>query len=160
MKKALSITSPTHAWGLTSYFILGFSGLAGVFNLNQQSAVIAAMGEGVADIWSTVLMLSGFGAFAAAIAASKALKPEYNLRTEMYLNVTLFFCLGYFLYVTVSVAGWRGFTTGIFAVVFILGSLFRAIQIYLEMKLIKQARAHPTEADPVMGDPRDESEQG
>jgi len=140
--------------------MLGFAGLAGVLNLNKQSAVTAAMGEGVADIWSTALMLSAFGAFSAAIAASKSPTPEVNLRTEALLCVALFFNLGYFLFIVLAISGLRGFTTSIFALLFIVGSAGRAIQIWFELKLISKARAHPSEADPVMGDPRDELERG
>lgn len=156
MKKPLSITSPGHAWALVTYFMLGFSGLAGVLNLNKDSAITKAMGDGVADVWSTTLMLSAFGCFAAAVAASKASRPEVNLKTEMILNWALFFNLLYLFYMILLVSGLRGFTTLLFTLLFIVGSAFRAWQIKGELKLIKVARAHPTESDPVMGDPRDE----
>lgn len=156
MKKPLSITSPTHAWALVTYFMLGFVGLSGVLSLNKQSGVIASMGEGVADVWGTTLMLAGFGAFAAAVAAGKAAKPEVNLKTEMILCVALFFNISFFLYMVLLSSGWRGFTTAVFSLLFIIGSAFRAWQIRYELKLIVQARAHPSEADPVMGDPRDD----
>lgn len=145
-----------HAWALTSYFILGFTGLAGVFRLNSQSAVINAMGPGVADVWGTVLMIAGFGAFVAAITAANTATPEHNLRLEMYLNVTIFFAVGYFLYISAQTSGWRAFNTVVFASVFIMGSALRSWQIHHEINLIRSARRHPTTADPVMGDPRDE----
>ena len=159
MKRPLSITSPTHAWALVTYFILGFSGLAGILNFNSQSSVIAAMGDGVADIYSTILLLSGWGCFVAAIVASKSLKPEYLLLIEMYLCMTIFVDLSFFLCKAIEVAGWRGFTTALFAVIFVAGSALRAWQIRYELKLIRVARAHPSEADPVMGDPRDKSDE-
>jgi len=156
MKKPLSITSPTHAWALVTYMMLGFSGLGGVLNLNKESAVTKAMGEGVADVWSTTLMLIGFGLFAAAVAASRAPRPEVNLKVEMILCVALAANLVFFLVKLVEVSQSRAFTTFVFALIFIIGSGGRAWQIYYEMGLIKKARAHPTEADPVMGDPRDD----
>lgn len=158
MIKPLSITSPTHAWALTTYFILGFSGLAGLFNFSSQSTVMQSMGP-IADVWSTIIMLSGFGSFFAAIAASRALRPEYNLASEMSLNVAMFVSLIYFFYMTVYTAGLKGFTTAVFALVFILGSGMRAWQIKHELNLIKSARIHPTDADPDMGDPSGESDE-
>jgi hypothetical protein len=156
MKKPLSITSPAHAWALVIYMMLGFSGLGGVLNLNNESAVTKSMGEGVADVWSTTLMLIGFGLFAAAVAASRTMRPEVNLRVEMILCTALFFNLTFFLVKLLEVAQSRAFTTFVFTLIFILGAGGRAWQINHEMGLIKKARAHPTEADPVMGDPRDD----
>lgn len=156
MKKPLSITSPGHAWSLVTYFMLGLTGLSGVLSLNKQSGVIAFMGEGVADVWSTTLMLAGWGAFASAIGAMKADRPEVNLKTEMLLCYALFFNLVFFFYVVLTSSGLKGLNTALFTLLFIVGSVFRAWQIKGELRLIKAARAHPSEADPVMGDPRDD----
>jgi hypothetical protein len=158
MKKPLSVSSPTHAIALSVYFMLGWAGFLGVFNLSAESATIQAMGPVLEDVWATTLMIGGWGALSAAVAAKKARRPEYNLRTEKIFCLALFINLTYFTYVALSSFGARGFSIAVFAMTFALGTFARAVQLFFERRLIARARANPEQADPVMADPRDESD--
>jgi len=158
MKKALSVTSPNHGMALAVYFFLGIFGLLGVLGLTNDSAITRSMGEAIGDIWSTTLMISSFGCFSAALSASKARKPEYHLRSEMYFCLALALNLGFLMYVVGANFGLRGVISASLAAPFMFGALLRAWQIKHERKLIKVARAHPEEAEPVMADPRDDNE--
>lgn len=158
MKKPLSVSSPTHALAIGVYFILGFSGFVGVFRMAQESSIIKAMGPGVSDTWSTTLMIAGWGALASAFAAKKARRPEHNLKLEMLFALALGLNLSFFMGVVVANFGIRGFSTLVFAGAFAAGAIGRSIQIFLDLRLIKRARAHPEPADPVMADPRDDTE--
>lgn len=158
MKKPLSVSSPTHAIALAVYFMLGFSGFMGVFNLSNASRVVQAMGEGNSDVWATTLMIGGWGALTSAIAAKKARRPEYNLRLEKIFCLTIFVNLSYYTCILLTNFGDRGISTALFSATFALGALFRAIQLFFERRLIKRARANPEPAEPVMADPRDESD--
>jgi hypothetical protein len=137
--------------------MLGLSGFFAVFGLSKSSGIIQAMGEGPSDVWATTLMIGGWGALASAIAAKKARKPEHNLRLEKIFCIALFLNLSFFVYMTLLHFGPRGFSSVMFASTFALGFLFRAVQLFLERRLIKRAREHPEPADPVMADPRDDS---
>lgn len=160
MKRALSVTSPTHAVALAVYFILGLLGLFYVLKLSSSSALAQAMGPGVADVWGTSLMICGFGSFFSAIAAGKSKNPEANLRLEMLFTLGLFFNMALFSYMVINGFGMMAITSVVQALAFGIGSLLRSIQIFFEVRLIGRARAHPTESDPVMGDPRDGHERG
>lgn len=159
MKKPLSVTSPTHAVALAVYFILGLLGTFYLLKLSASSALAASLGP-FADVWGTSLMVSGFGAFASAIAAGKSKSPESNLRLEMLFTLGLAISMGLFSYLAVRAFGMMAVTSIIQAVAFGTGALFRSIQIFFEVRLIGRARAHPSESEPVMGDPRDEPERG
>lgn len=159
MKKPLSVTSPTHAVALAVYFILGLLGLFYVLDFSSSSALAEAMGQ-FSDVWGTSLMVGGFGAFFSAIAAGRARLPESNLRLEMLFTASLSISMGLFTYLIVQSFGMMAITSVVQAIAFGLGTLFRSIQIFFEVRLIRLARAHPSESDPVMGDPRDEHERG
>lgn len=158
MTKPLSVTSPTHAVALAVYFILGLLGAFYVLKLSSSSALATAMGP-IADVWGTTLLVSGFGAFFSAIAAGRAKSPEANLRLEMLFTLGLFFAMGLFAYLAVVAFGTMAITSIVQALAFGLGALFRSVQIFFEVRLIRLAKAHPTSA-PVMGDPRDEPDGG
>lgn len=158
MKKALSVTSPTHGMALAVYFFLGIFGLLGVFGLTNDSAITKAMGEGIGDIWSTTLMIASFGCFFSAIFASRARRPEHHLHTEMLFSLALAVNLGFLMYVVIDNFGLKGAISAFLTSPFVFGALIRAWQIWYERRLIKSARAHPEESEPVMADPRDHHE--
>lgn len=160
MKKALSVTSPNHGMALSVYCFLGVFGLLGVFGFTDTNAVAISMGQGMGDIWTTTLMISGFGAFVSAVLASNALRPEYHLRGEMFFCLALAVNLSFLIGVVINNFGYSRMFSALLALPFIVGSLFRAWQIHYEQSLIKEARAHPEEAEPVMADPRDKDELG
>lgn len=158
MKKPLSITSPTHAVALANYCVLGFSGLLFIMNSGSSGPKLMerARGEMISDIWGASLMLFGFAAFAAAIAAKRSKMPEHNLRVEMWACSGLAINLGFFFSVLLESAGQAALTTLFFTLTFALGALFRAVQISVEQRLLKAARLHPVKSDAVLADPRDE----
>lgn len=158
MKKALSVTSPTHGMALAVYFFLGLFGLMGVLGLTQASAIAQAMGEGVGDIWSTTLMIVSFGCFSSAISAARARRPEHHLKVEMFFSLGLAANLGFLMYVVIESFGPKGIVSASLTSPFMIGALLRAGQIFLELRVIKKARAHPEVSEPVMADPRDEHE--
>lgn len=155
MKKPLSITSPNHAVALASYFMLGMAGLTYV--LNKDSGVgkllVATNGHLVADIWSISLMAFGFAAFGSAVTAKFSPRPEHHLRLEMWACVALSIDLLHLVFLIVERSGPAGIS---FVVPFLLGAVFRAIQIFFEQRLLKRARQHPMKSDSVLADPRDE----
>lgn len=160
MKKPLSVTSPIHAVALAVYFILGLMGLFYVLGISSSSALAQALNHGMGDVWGTSLMVAGFGAFLSAIAASRASSPEGNLRLEMIFAFAMSISMFLFTYLVSKTFGMVAVTSILQSVALGLGCLLRSVQIFFELRLIKRARAHPSEADPVMGDPRDEPERG
>jgi hypothetical protein len=114
------------------------------------------MGEGVEDIWSTTLMIASFGCLSSALFASKARRPEYHLRSEMWFAVALGVNLSFLMYIVINAYGYVGVVSASLTTPFVVGALLRAWQIRNECNRIKEARAHPEEAEPVMADPRDD----
>jgi hypothetical protein len=157
MKKPLSITSPDHAIALSMYFMLGLSGLLGVLNLNKTSGAYEAMGDLMSDVFSTTLMIFGFVAFFSAMSAKKRRRPENSLTYEMYACAGIAVDLLYFLSIVFINFGSRGFSTGSFAMIFVVGSSWRFFQIISEQKAIKKARASQVTADEsLLADPRED----
>ena len=162
MKKALSVTSPDHAVGLSAYFVLGLFGLAGVFNLSKTSSIFNAFPPGMDDVWSTTLWMAGWGALFSAVMARRVRRPDDYLRSEMIFCVGLGINLSYLLSVIIPAFGNRGFFTTFFAGAFALGAFARALQIFFDRRKVRKARANPdTQSVPVLADPdADESELG
>lgn len=157
MKKPLSITSPDHAIALSMYFMLGLSGLLGVLHLNRSSGVTQSMGEPMSDVFSTTLMIFGFVAFSSAMSAKKRRRPENSLTYEMYACAGIAVNLAYFLAIVFINFGPRGFQTGSFALIFVVGCTWRFFQIISEKKAIKKARASQVTSDEsILADPREE----
>lgn len=155
MKKPLSITSPDHGIALAMYFMLGFGGLGLILNKTSGSAarMVSTYGLMVTDIWAVTLMICGFTAFFAAVAAKYSPRPEHNLWAEMYACIGLFFNLGFFIHLVLTTIGVGSIA---FLLPFFIGSGFRALQIFLEQRLIRKARLHPRQSDPMLADPRDD----
>lgn len=156
MKKALSVTSPDHAVALAAYFVLALFGLVGVFHLTKSSSIFNAFPEGMADVWSTTLMISAGGSFLSALSAKRSRRPDDYLRMEMIFTLGLGVNLSYLMHVVSTSFGGSGFFTIAFAGAFALGSFARALQIYFDKRRVRKARANPkTESVPVLADPRD-----
>lgn len=155
-KKPLSITSPNHAVALAIYFVLGLSGLLSVLSPTNTGAMARAAGENIADVWAVTLCMTSWLAFASALAAKKARKPEYNLKMEMWACIGLTINLLYFMLMVGIRFGSAGVTSLAFGAAFAIGFGWRALQIAGEQRLLRKARANPHESGPVMADPRNE----
>lgn len=156
MIKPLSVTSPNHAVALSTYFILGFFGFLGVFNVGKQSSIFLALGEGISDVWATTLMIGGWGALAAALGATRARRPEHNMRLEKIFCVALFLNFAYLSWVVFHHFGEKGFFTLMCGVAFSVGCGLRVVQLWFERRKIIKSRQHPQVVTPeVLADPND-----
>lgn len=155
MKKPLSITSPNHSWALVCYFMLGAGGFGYVVNKTSTIAGLMVREHGAltTDIWAISLMVFGFCAFGSAATAKLSPRPEHHLWVEMWCCVVLALDLAFLVSLLAKELGLVSIS---FVLPFFLGAAFRALQIFLEQRLLKRARLHPMKSDSVLADPREE----
>lgn len=124
--------------------------------MGKQSSIFEALGPGISDVWATTLMIGGWGALASAIAATKARRPEHNMRLEKIFCVALTLNFAYFTWVIFHHFGERGFFSLMCGIAFGVGFALRVAQLWVERRRILKSRQNPEVVTPeVLADPND-----
>lgn len=138
--KAFNVTSPTNALAVAIYALIAFVGFASTIRIVQGQLILSMPYN---ESWSMLTFICGSAAVYATLTAPKRRDPDDSLAIEMWSSVGLSVLLVYF---EVFVSFYRS-ETGAFAVtsfgfglIFLIGFIARAAQIYLERKGLKKFR--------------------
>lgn len=150
----LTVTTPTHAFALTTYwgqFVLGLAYLTGSA---EAVSMTTLAGTRIVAIWAFWLMLSALVCGLAARATGHANNPRTGLRIEMW-GVASMGLASLALEVTLYIANGFGavLATQILASTVFVGAFFRVLQIRKEMRRLDAALAHIRYAAPPLAEP-------
>jgi len=123
--------------------MIAFSGLMMIVNLSQAPSVDAQFGEGVSDMWSTLLLASSSAAVYATLTAPKRRDPDISLMIEYWACIslcTLMVVLELSLFPYRTPAGNFMTTSFGFGLIFLVAFGFRARQIKRERKAVRDFR--------------------
>ncbi len=145
MNKPMVITTTTHAMALAVYALLIV--LAGGFLINLIAArsLTEMIGQVGVSAWALVFLAGGLCSLIGALWSPRMAIPRRALRTEAVGCVALTAAMGTLLW---SYMGSGAFATQVMSTAFILGALFRALQIRRELRNLRRALVNPEPTDP------------
>ena len=144
--KPYTITSPTNALAVAIYAMIAFSGLMLIVNVSNAPSVDTQLGEGISDMWATLLFISSSAAVYATLSAPKRRDPDVSLALEFWACIslcTLMFILEASLLPYRTPAGNFMTTSFGFGLIFLVAFGFRARQIKRERRSLRDFRNGP-----------------
>lgn len=133
------LTSTNHAFALCAYLIVFIQGIMFLSGVAQSRGVEAIIGEHslLFTVWSFGFLVFGLAAFVSALISPFFVRPNFMLQMEFYSvigvsAVNLLYEIG-LLTQGLDFAP----TTQLFALAFVIGGIVRAIQIQLDLRILR-----------------------
>lgn len=139
--KPYTVTSPTNSLAVTIYALVAFIGFGATLHIVKETILGQMMFN---ESWSVLTFIAGSAAVYATLSAPNRRDPDDSLAIELWASATLCILLGYFavflLFFFRSESGAFAATSFGYTMIFFIGFLARAIQIFVERRNLKKYR--------------------
>ena len=151
---ALEVTTPTHAFVITTYAMLTILGVQHLIDVAIHTALENQYGLVVTDLWSMFHILGGGLALVGALATRRERVPITGPRIEWVGVALIALTMGIYGRSLLVEYGWTGSaTTQTLAWSMAIGAAARMVQIWREQRRLARALAHPATVE-VAKEPR------
>lgn len=140
-KKAMEITSSAHAMAIALYLITALMGVAAVLGGDIAPSLKEGIGLSGYGVWALALTFSGL------ICATVCIAPHHGSATRISraliieMWTALIMAASVSVYMVALLYSGKGPTTLLLTVLITLGCLGRDVQIWLDLRRIRRARA-------------------
>lgn len=151
MKRALEITTTTHAVAVSVYILQAVMGVAYLLTFPVAPSLTTAAGPMLGSLWALVLTIAAFACTYAAFSARKFLTPALTVEQWGCTTIT-FTSVAYIWGIFAAGNAGKSFTTIGFTLMVGVGCAVRCIQIIHERRKIRDAQ-NETVTTRVVADP-------
>jgi len=146
--KPLTVTTPTHAIALTTYWSQVALGLLYTFDIAHARALTSLVGVRVSFLWALLLTASALACALAAHRAEHKANPVHTLSVEEWGDWVLAAMLALYEASLVIDNGFGVPTTQVFTAAVVVGALLRSRQIRKEQRRVSRALENVHYASP------------